>query len=74
MLAREWAATQDTKTRHLVHTWQNTDVLEPADEAPWPLNPHLRARSPRGVSATPAWNRNRWDTKNDAAAWDSLGV
>lgn len=32
VLAEERAITQDTETRHLVHTWQDTDVLESVDK------------------------------------------
>jgi len=56
--AEEWAATQDKKTRHLVHTWQDADVLESVDKAPRPLSPHLHACFPRHVSAAPVWNHH----------------
>lgn len=38
VLTEERAITQDTEIRHLVHTWWDTDVLEPVDKALGPLS------------------------------------
>ncbi len=62
VLAEQWAITQDTETRHLVHTWQDTDVLESVGK---PLRPHsysLHVCPPRRASAAPVWNQHLVNT------------
>lgn len=58
VLAEERAITQDMKTRHLVHTWQDTDALKSVDKAPQPLSSRLHPRLLHRACAAPVWNRH----------------
>lgn len=59
-LPEERAITHDTETRHLVHTWQDTDVLETVDKTLRPLSPRLHAGPPQPACAAPAWTSAWW--------------
>lgn len=59
MLAEERAITQDTETRHLVHTWQDTDVLESVDDKSLrTLCYRLHVCPTHCACAAPVWNQH----------------